>query len=406
VDGRLPESGGTPFVLGEKLHYALEQGGCAAVICSTVDRAQRVYQALKPYFPEADAGDGYPVLDLFHARYLFKDREARERRVLLRFGRSGGTVDCGKEGVKTVCRPYRAVLVATQVIEQSLDVDFDLMVTDMAPVDLILQRAGRLHRHSRDNRPAMLREPTLWIFDPEREEDGLPVFDNGTEDVYGGDWGHILLRSWLSLKNLIGIAIPLDVEKLIDSVYMHKLPLDDINPVLRERWEQTRKRLTRKLDSYISMANDNSILPPFYVDDMLEDFNRSLEEEGNPEAHYTRQALTRPNELPSVNCVCIYQKHDRATLDLDGFFPIGLGATDSDSAQKLLRNSVRISHRSLVPLLIRQWKPPSSWQKNLFLRRHYLICLDDSASRTIGDYRLRLDSEIGLQVIRLKKECK
>ncbi|NAV74017.1 hypothetical protein FGF91_24510, partial [Salmonella sp. zj-f60] len=69
--------------------------------------------------------------------YPLEERLERERTVLAKFGKQGQ-------------RPQKAVLVATQVVEQSLDLDFDVMFTDLAPVDLVLQRAGRLHRHERD----------------------------------------------------------------------------------------------------------------------------------------------------------------------------------------------------------------------------------------------------------------
>jgi CRISPR-associated endonuclease/helicase Cas3 len=105
-----------------------DNGGCAAVICSTVNRAQAMYKLLQDYFDPKELG-------LFHGRFLFKDRERIEADCLRKFGKGNDH------------RPHRFVLVATQVIEQSLDVDFDLMISDLAPIDLLLQRSGRLHRH-------------------------------------------------------------------------------------------------------------------------------------------------------------------------------------------------------------------------------------------------------------------
>ena len=140
VNGALPTATSQVFTLGVRLQKALADGGCAAVICNTVSRAQEVFRALKPFFSGQDVDDGQHELNLFHARFLYDDREQREGQALRRFG---------KPNDPKVKRPRRAVLVATQVIEQSLDLDFDLMVTEMAPVDLILQRAGRLHRHNR-----------------------------------------------------------------------------------------------------------------------------------------------------------------------------------------------------------------------------------------------------------------
>ncbi len=80
--------------------------------------------------------------DLFHARFAMGHRLAIENAVLARFGRDG-----------TPEHRRGRVLVATQVVEQSLDLDFDLMVSDLAPIDLLLQRAGRVWRHL-DRRPA------------------------------------------------------------------------------------------------------------------------------------------------------------------------------------------------------------------------------------------------------------
>ena len=128
--------------IGEKLELlrsaaltALARGGCGAVIVNTVQRAQDLYRLLQ------DALDSTTELRLFHARYPGDERSERERTVLRCFG-------CGDESR----RPARALLIATQVVEQSLDVDFDFMITDLAPVDLLLQRAGRLHRHRRRSR--------------------------------------------------------------------------------------------------------------------------------------------------------------------------------------------------------------------------------------------------------------
>ncbi|MEH0069472.1 CRISPR-associated helicase Cas3' [Pannonibacter sp. Pt2-lr] len=123
-------------VMQEALEAA-RQGAAVAIICNAVDPAIRMFEALR------EAG-GVPV-DLFHARMAQVDRQAIEAEVLSRFGK-----DAPQE------RRAGRILVATQVIEQSLDLDFDLILTDLAPVDLLIQRAGRLWRHmpQRPWRPA------------------------------------------------------------------------------------------------------------------------------------------------------------------------------------------------------------------------------------------------------------
>lgn len=110
-------------------------GGCACWVRNTVADAVAAYERLRSR-PELMG-----KVMLFHARFALGDRLDIEIRVLRRFGKGevGSTVD-------------RAgwLLVATQVVEQSLDLDFDVMVSDLAPIDLLIQRAGRVHRHARD----------------------------------------------------------------------------------------------------------------------------------------------------------------------------------------------------------------------------------------------------------------
>ena len=79
--------------LADALERALADRGCAAVICNTVARAQRVYGALRARFPGVGDDDGAPQVDLLHARFLVEERERRERRVQRRFGKPGGAAE-------------------------------------------------------------------------------------------------------------------------------------------------------------------------------------------------------------------------------------------------------------------------------------------------------------------------
>lgn len=103
-------------------------------------------------------------LHLFHSRYALGDRITIEDQMLDYFGpKSTPELRRGR------------VLVATQVVEQSLDLDFDLMISDLAPVDLLIQRAGRLQRHARSQHGALLKRgekdqrgtPRLCVLSPE-----------------------------------------------------------------------------------------------------------------------------------------------------------------------------------------------------------------------------------------------
>ena len=128
-------------------------GRCAVWIRNTVQDAIDGAEALAAAAPEVAPW-------LFHARFSLADRAAIEKRVIDSFGKESRIEQRVPGGVGQI-------LVATQVIEQSLDVDFDAMVSDLAPIDLLIQRAGRLHRHDRGLRPA----PVLEIVSPEPIED-------------------------------------------------------------------------------------------------------------------------------------------------------------------------------------------------------------------------------------------
>ncbi len=109
----------------DELKDKLKNGGCAAIICNTVDKAQRLYNDLSnDEFFEGLSDDNLPKLDLLHARFRFKDRDEREKRALIRFGKKGEKVRIVENGEtieKTVKRPDFAVLISTQIIEQSLE---------------------------------------------------------------------------------------------------------------------------------------------------------------------------------------------------------------------------------------------------------------------------------------------
>ncbi len=384
-------------VLGPRLQEALAQGGCAAVICNTVGRAQEVYAGLKPFFPAADAGDGWPELDLLHARYPFADREARELRALTRFGKPGGRVAGGDGSIRDVQRPQRAVLVATQIIEQSLDLDFDLMISDLAPVDLLLQRSGRLHRHDR-RRPAPLSQPTLWLLAPPVLH-GVPEFDAGTANVYDR---HILLRSWLALRERTTVAIPQELEELIEAVY-GELPPPPLPPALLEVWETTQQELARNRREEEFQARTRYIRPPDNPDDLLQASSIELAEE-QPELHPSLQAATRLAG-PTVPVILLYERHGILYDTLAGDECVDILSQPPPAViTRLLRRSVTLTHPGLVHRLLQQGEIPPAWRRQALLCRHRLLRLDQQDCWRDDGYEVRLDAELGLLIHRFAKE--
>lgn len=138
---------------------AARRGTRVAIICNLVDHAQMIARQLR--YLSSDI----PV-DLLHARYRFCDRQRRETQVLAAYGRSH-TAHSGR------------ILVATQVIEQSVDLDFDWLITQLCPADLLFQRLGRLHRHTRP-RPDDFSLPRAHLLIPQEEDFGphALIYDN------------------------------------------------------------------------------------------------------------------------------------------------------------------------------------------------------------------------------------
>lgn len=205
---RLPDD---DAALVSLLDSALRDGGNVAVIRNTVTRAQETAARLQEAFPDI------PVT-IVHARYLAACRAANDARLLSLFGRHGE-------------RPPTHIVVATQVIEQSLDLDFDLLISDLAPIDLLLQRAGRLHRHAGRDRPAPLREPRLVITGTDWSATP-PDPVRGSKSVYSP---YILLRTLAVLDGRDEVVVAGDIPPLVQAVYGEaELGPDAWQTVLRE----------------------------------------------------------------------------------------------------------------------------------------------------------------------------
>lgn len=189
-----------------------QSGRCVCWIRNTVHDAMTGYNALKQVVPS-------DKLLLFHARFAMGDRLDIEHAVVDSFGKK--STEAERRGM---------VLVATQVVEQSLDLDFDLLVSDLAPMDLIIQRAGRLHRHRRDEYgnplsanagPDRRNPPSFLIYSPKPIDDaGSDWFKRAfpkTAYVYPSH-GCLWLTARLLTEKCI-LRMPDDARELIEAAF-------------------------------------------------------------------------------------------------------------------------------------------------------------------------------------------
>lgn len=180
------------------LAQSAAKGAACAWVRNSVDEATRAVAALRERGIAAD---------LFHARFAFCDRKGIEARVMGTLGRDGQ----GRAGY---------VLVATQVIQASLDLDFDVMISDVAPVAELIQRAGRLWRHM-DLRPARpVPAPVLHVLSP--DPDQVTTDRWIAELLKGGAWVYPVADTWRTARVLFRageINAPQDLRGLIEAVH-------------------------------------------------------------------------------------------------------------------------------------------------------------------------------------------
>jgi CRISPR-associated endonuclease/helicase Cas3 len=368
-------------LLGE-VALAVAAGGCVAWIVNTVARAQATYKAL--CVMKASGLLAADVeLSLLHARFPFAVRQARERATEEAFG--------PPEHAKS--RPRAAILVGTQVLEQSLDLDFDLMVTDLAPVDLVIQRAGRLHRHKRKRRPEGLTKPQLWIAKPANEESPRGPDFGASAHVYDES---VLLRTWLALRSKPSVNIPTEIEPLVEAVYA-PVPAADLPAPLAAQLRalDTARENAHRSDTQSAEARE---LPGPEESDPFRAFTIRFADDEDPSVHEALRAVTRLGDA-SVSVVPVIERNGHLVLASDPSVTVRADAAELSFGEviAIARQTLAISRKVIVKALLKE-EPPPAFQRSGHLRHHRLLRLDAQAETVIEGTCIRLDADLGLVV--------
>ncbi len=352
---------------------AIGDGGCGGWICNTVGRAQAAYRALRSLRNEG-ALPADTVLLLFHSRFLHADRARIERDVERMLGRSGE-------------RPRRAIIVGTQVLEQSLDIDFDLLATDISPIDLILQRTGRLHRHSR-LRPPHLARPRLLLIVPEGG-----VLDAPLKQVAIVYEALVIRRTLLALEGRTEVRLPDDIERLVEEVYTYPDPPEHAAALADCREAFKQRMLAQEIN-----AGGRVLPPPSIADDPFGQFGVPLRDDDDPGLADDLRAATRLGDF-SIEIVCLNSREDRTFLDARCTAEIDLAKQPSrDQVRALIERGMRLSTRGLVHHIYRQ-NGPLPWRKSSVLRHRRPVVFNDRRAKIAG-FELELDDELGLTIER------
>ncbi len=358
----------------------MTDGGCSVAILNTVQRAQTLYSL----FGEGEgleAGkrlpDGTEVY-LFHARYPAEERKKREEAVLGKFGKGGE-------------RPAKAILIATQVVEQSLDLDFDVMVSDLAPVDLLLQRAGRMHRHERE-RPAAHASPVLYVAGLTDAETLPDVSSEYFDWVYEA---FTLYMTWWTLADKEVIALPEDFEPLIKAVY-GETDFTALPDFAREVVEQSRADQEGEADTHkrkaVSSANVIPLPNIYPTTDGVSSVVKSEDDE-DPSLHEHYRPATRLGD-PSVTVIPLHKKDDKLYLEPSYETEIVLNKEPSwQAARTLYLQHLKLSRKGLVFELVKY--PVPAWQKQPLLRYCFPLTFEERVA-VVGKLTLRYDDALGI----------
>lgn len=356
------------------LRRKLAEGGCAGVIVNTVKKAQKIAQLLRESLPDKE-------VQLFHAQFLMPDRAARENQLMARIGK-GSAPECRND----------LIVVGTQVMEQSLDIDLDVLVTELCPMDLLLQRIGRLHRHRR-SRPAPLQQACCAVLDT-----GEDAFDAGSEAVYG-QW--LLWRTREALPR--SIRLPEEISPLVQRVYgwEREAPGGAQGEEMRCVYEQTQEKKKARAEAYLVPQPETHRLAQLNT---LDDWMQNEGACSDPAA----RAAVRDGD-PSVEVLVMQCRADGSIHFLPWQEGGSAVAADSppppETALKIARQKLRLpavfGKAWKVDGVIRELEADNrsrlaAWQLSPLLHGELILLLDENLTARLVGMELCYDRENGL----------
>ncbi|WP_125613129.1 CRISPR-associated helicase Cas3' [Specibacter cremeus] len=373
-----------------------EQGGCVGIVCNTVRRAQAMFEALSQHFPDDEL-----ILD--HSRFMAPDRTSIESRIRTVLGPDAAVAAAG------AVRPPRLIVVGTQVLEQSLDIDFDLLVTDFAPADLLLQRIGRLHRRRSPviPRAAHVKDPVCvvrgvkdWAAEP-------PTFDDGSTVVYGRA---VLLRTAAVLRERINagerLRVPTDIPDIVQACYGDGIQVPD---AWREDFDAAEAARLDQRDDKQQRAQAFLLDKPGQFSeglaiDLLTKYRGNADSgDGAAEARATAQVRDIDESLEVIlayrNDGLRFLPHVRGHGDR--LLPEDV-APENDVARSLSACTVRLPGQlcrwGRIDRVLDELERDgiAAWQRSRWLKGQLVLVLDENLSAVVDGTRVTYDPRVGL----------
>lgn len=363
--------------LVELLTDLLADGGCAGIVRNTVGRAQETARVLAEQFPDD--------VTLVHSRFLAQHRSDLEAALVKQLGPNGQ-------------RPARRIVVGTQVIEQSLDIDFDVMISDLAPIDLLFQRMGRLHRHSSTVRPERVRDPRFFVTGVVNWASDLPVPITASSRIYTDV---LLVRTLAVLRErwCVGsVELPRDIAELVQLAYGENVPIpqtwaaDYRDATARDVVEKNRTRLEAS----------SFLLPGPYAEETLVDW--LAENVGEADGPRGQAKVRDTDEGIEVivtqrigENVHLPEQCGGAVIDTD-FAPSGALSRQALTATVRLPMQLTGSWRIDQTLDELEQRCYSGWQDSKWLAGELVLELDAEGCAHLAGFDIRYHSIEGLIV--------
>lgn len=357
------------------LQDLLSEGGCAGIIANTVKRAQKIACTLRQFFNE----DVY----LLHARFLAVDRAQKEKELFARLG-----ANSEREGR----RPKRCIVVGTQIFEQSCDLDFDVLISDICPMDLLIQRIGRLHRHQR-GRPSKLAQARCFITGV--NDDG---FDRGAELVYGP---YLLMNTQALLPS--SLILPDDIPKLVQEAYRPGGVI--MPPELQGDYESAKKAQEQRIANQIAKAQAFQIGHPYKgMGDLVGWLDTSIADDPSGKRG---EATVRDIE-DSLEVLVVQRrgkdyymppwlaKFKGRRIPADAPPEAGLARAMAECSITLPRELCRKLDETIKELEVIALQELRAWQQSPWLKGELFLILDEQLSAELCGYRLQYHQDLGM----------
>ena len=358
--------------------YAVERGGCVGVIVNTVRKAQEIAAELQSAFPKAE-------VIIMHAQFIMTDRAKREEQILKRVGKH--SIPESRHGL---------IIVGTQVLEQSLDLDFDLMITELCPMDLLLQRTGRLHRHNRV-RPQGLETASCFVLDETDDS-----FDSGSAAIYG-EW--LLMRTRALLPNKL--TIPSDIPLLVQQTYdeTNNEMLGELTEGMKKAQEENKLRTGKKRRS----AGNYLISKPSNKKGKCLD--GWLDNDIKPNNEQTGEKAVRDGD-PSVDVIALMRDGEgliRIIADKSETIIPADRPPSREEALLIARQKLRLpgffGRRWKIDDTIEQLEAEtqnvfSAWQDSALLKEEVVLLFDEDLNADLAGVQLHYDIKTGLTYVK------